>query len=143
MNFCGRLAVEFSVRIPTVVKSDHRNVDGRAVEDPVAITLGEEDVTSLFDALQDFAVFAAADTLGGEQARATESFPLDHVTCLLKPVAAEVASARYALVPNFEHGVDVLFAEVGPQEPAPQERRISDNKIRLRPFGLGRVGRVG
>ena len=59
-----------SVRIcsDAVVKADHRHMHRGAVEDPVAVGPGQEDVAGLFDAFENGAVVAAADALGGEEA---------------------------------------------------------------------------
>ena len=62
-----RLAVERSALLGAVVEADHRDVDVGAVENPVAVGPGHEDVAGFLDAFQDGAVVAAADALGGEE----------------------------------------------------------------------------
>ena len=84
------LAVERALLVRAVIKADHRNVDVRAVENPIAVALGEEDVAAFLDALEDFAVRAAANGLRGQQTDALDFAGDDMLPGFLEPIATEV-----------------------------------------------------
>ena len=67
----------------------------------------------LLDPLQHFAVAPPRMPCVASSPARRHFCRLDMPPGLLKPVAAEVGLARHALVPNAEHGVHVLVAQVG------------------------------
>ena len=70
INFATDLAVERARCFRAVIEADHADVNIRPSENPRPVALGEEDVAGFFDALQHFAVCAAANSLRRQQSGA-------------------------------------------------------------------------
>jgi hypothetical protein len=108
-----------------------------AVQNPLAVRDGKEDVTGLLDSHQHFAVCPAADALCGEQSRPLELACLDHCSALLKPIAAQVGELPELGPATFEERLDVLIARPLTIRACPsQKRRIPHDHIGLGPVGL-------
>ena len=96
------MSIKSPLCLLAVVESHHRNVDICAVENPLAVTYREENISAFLDALEDFTICAAADGLRGEQARALAFARRDLLACLLEPVAAQVGSWGNATLVQIE-----------------------------------------
>ena len=111
MDGGNRTAVEGSLLLGAVVESDHRDVNGGAVEDPFPVTHGEKDAARLLDALEYCAICPAADALCGEETGASGMAGGDLGAGLLKPIAAEVGFGRHSASPSLEKGIDICVAK--------------------------------
>jgi hypothetical protein len=79
-------------------------------QNPRAVTFREEDFAGVFDALEDFAIRATANTLCREKSRAAALLCRDLLACLLKPIAAKVRLRAYSITEVLKHRVNVGIA---------------------------------
>ena len=66
-------------------------------QNPVAVTLGKENVACFFDTLEHFAVCSAANPLRRQQSRTLALVAFNLLPGLFKPVATKVSFRRHAV----------------------------------------------
>src|SRR5207247_2387790 len=83
-------AVETAECLRPIIEANHADVNVGLGENPVAVTLGKEDVASVFDAFKRFPVCSAANPLGCQQSGPLALAVFDLLPRLFKPVTAKV-----------------------------------------------------
>ena len=103
-----------------IIKPNHADVHICACENPVAIAFSKENVAHFLDAVQYFAIYAAANRLCRKQARALAMLLLDRIRRLREPVTAQVSRSRYSIALEPLKDSHVLASEFVPLAARPR-----------------------
>ena len=115
-----------------------------AVEDPVAVADGKEDLTHFLDPLEHLAVSPSPDALGGQESGSVDFPLLNQCSGFLKPVAAEIRLTGNTIREDLSQGFYIVIAEFTAHDFIPEEGRIADDDdfligSELRPDRLTRM----
>src|ERR1039458_6015497 len=97
-------------------------MDIRTVQYPISVTLREENVTGLLDALQNLPAGSAANCLRRKQASALALASFNMLASFLEPVAAKICEPRNAPFINAPQFLLVSASQFFPEPTALQER---------------------
>src|SRR5437016_6221785 len=97
MDDLNLFAIKQSVFYRSGVEANHADVHHRTGKNPVAVTHGEENVSRVFDSLQNFTVCTATNALRCEQTSAVALDPFDLLARLFKPVATQIRGPWHAV----------------------------------------------
>ena len=143
INAGNWFAVQSTDFFGSVIKADNRNVDICALQHPIPVRYGGEDVAGFLDAGQHRAVGLEADSLRRQQPSAAGLAALYLGAGLLEPVAAKVAGVGDAAAVVEIHCVDVFVAQLFAEGEMAEKRRVADDELGGGPFGFGGIVRVG
>ena len=137
-----RRSVQLPIQLRTVVEAHDGDVDCRSIQNPGLVGPRQEDVP-------DSLMRCSTPRLAPPRIPCVASRPARFARpCssmgpgLLEPVADEVGFGRHPAVISAEQGIDVLVAQLFPQQLTAQERRVADDELCWGPFGLPRFGSV-
>ena len=126
-----------------MAKRYQRHAHRCAIVHPGFIAPGFVNARGLGNGIQHHPVLAAADRVGGHQARSAKAVCLDGMPRFLEPVAHQIGAAGHAALVGFPQRFGVGVTQLGAHFFVAQERRVANDHTGFGPWGLRRMAFSG